>query len=155
MLIFVSYFPNFLCKVFICLVHDEFLIIFYIRIEWFCVTHLLVSAYICGRSKCCVDPLSAPRNSVCYLSICELPVNWMCLSDDLAVENEDASVSPRKKRGLCIYFVLRTFFWVLLLRELLRDCLNWAPFYYVWYPNLGDQGVFLSLWFILSSTHFS
>lgn len=118
-------------------------------------THLLVSAYICGRSKCCVDPLSAPRNSLCYLSLCELPVNWMCLSDDLAVENEDASVSPLKKRGLCIYFVLRTFFWVLLLRELLRDCLNWAPFYYVWYPNLGDQGVFLSLWFILSSTHFS
>lgn len=34
----------------------------------------------------------------------------MCLSDDLAVENEDASVSPRKKRGLCIYLSYGHFF---------------------------------------------
>lgn len=40
----------------------------------------------------------------------------MCLSDDLAVENEDASVSPLKKRGLYMYLVLQTFVWILLLR---------------------------------------
>lgn len=74
---------------------------------------LLVPAYICGRSKCSLDPLSAPQNSVCYFG---LPVNWMCLSDDLAVENEDASLSSLKKErfihiicltDICLNFVIK------------------------------------------------